>query len=219
VHVSSRDSYASHTAMASTTTLDYTYINVTTLYRCLGWEAQIKPMNNNNSDDDNERRLPTFDESKLSNEYRNGTTRHQKLPRMPSRAIAVKAAELRAAARINPLDYSDLHEGFVDLWHEARLAIWRAKHSKAGVKEIDPETGKQTLTFVVDEKLVLAAIDTTKGVLDSMVKLREKIGPDSTAIPRWAFERIERALRNYPDARLALLKELAGDNDPNDDDE
>jgi hypothetical protein len=92
-------------------------------------------MNNNHNDDD-ERRLPVFDESKLSNEFRNGKTRQASPPRMPSRAIAVKAAELRAAARINPLDCADFHERFVDLWQEARQVIWRAKHSKAGQKII-----------------------------------------------------------------------------------
>jgi hypothetical protein len=179
-------------------------------------EAQVSHMtnrNNNNDGDDNERRLPVFGETKLSNEFRNGTTRQATPPRMPSRAIAVKAAELRAAARINPLDYSDLHERFVDLWHEARLAIWRAKHSKAGQKIIDPDTGKQTLTFVVDEKLVLQAIDTTKGILDSMVKLRRQMDPAANAIPRYAIEKIERALRDHPAALKALLKALADDSD------
>jgi hypothetical protein len=38
-------------------------------------EAQVSHMtnrNNNNDGDDNQRRLPVFDETKLSNEFRNG---------------------------------------------------------------------------------------------------------------------------------------------------
>jgi hypothetical protein len=173
-------------------------------------------MRNNNGNDDadaNARKLPVFDESKVPNEFRNGQTRQASPPRMPSRAIAVKAAELRAAARINPLDYADLHERFVDLWHEARLAMWRAKHSKAGQKITDPDTGKQTLTFVVDEKLVLQAIDTTRGVLDSMVKLRRQMEPAANQIPRYAIEKIERALRDHPAALKALFKALADETD------
>jgi hypothetical protein len=175
--------------------------------------AHISPMRNNNNNDDaddNARRLPTFDAKRLSNEFRgpNGT-RQQTPPRMPSRAIAVKAAELRASMRINPLDYSDLHERFVDLWQEARQVIWRAKHSKAGQKIIDPTTGKQTLTFIVDEKLVLQAIDTTKGILDSLLKLRRQMGHETNQIPRWAIERIESALRDHPAALKALLRDLA----------
>jgi hypothetical protein len=179
-------------------------------------EAQVSHMtnrNNNNDGDDNQRRLPVFDEKKLSNEFRNGQTRQAAPPRMPSRAIAVKAAELRAAPRINPLDYADLHERFVDLWQEARQVIWRAKHNKAGQKILDPTSGKQTLTFIADEKLVLQAIDTTKGILDSLVKLRRSMEPESTQIPRWAIQRIEAALRDHPAALKALLKALADDSD------
>ena len=66
------------------------------------------------------------------------------------------------------------------------------------------------LTFGVDEKQVLSAIDTTRAVLDSLVKLRREMGPE-TGIPRWAIERIECALRNHPAALKALLKELAAE--------
>ena len=168
-------------------------------------------MQNNN--DDHERRLPPpIDESRLLNEFRNGHTRQQKPPRAPFRAISAKANALPIAARNgNTLDYADLHERFVDLWHEARLAIWRAKHSKAGIKLWDADEQRDVLTFVVDEKQVLAAIDTTRAVLDSMVKLRREMGPETTGIPRWAIERIERALRNHPEALNALLEELAAD--------
>ena len=113
-------------------------------------------------------------------------------------------------AQWHPLDYSDIYERFIDLWQEARLAIWRAKHSKAGIKQWNAEEGRDVLTFGVDEKLVLAAIDTTRAVLYSLVKLRREMGPE-TGIPRWAIERIECALRNHPAALKALLKELAAE--------
>ena len=58
----------------------------------------------------------------------------------------------------------------------------------------------------MDEKQVLSAIDTTRAVLDSLVKLRREMGHEDTGIPRWA---IERTLRNHPEALEALLKELA----------
>jgi len=61
----------------------------------------------------------------------------------------------------NQLDYSDLYERFVDLWQEARLAIWRAKHNKAGIKQWDDDAQQYVVTFAADEKLVLQAIDTT----------------------------------------------------------
>src|SRR6516165_5281102 len=120
--------------------------------------------------DDHQRQLPLPRPNLLSNEYRNGKTRHEKLPKVPSRAIAAKADALRSAVRNgNPLDSAELQERYVDLWHEARLAIWRAKHSKAGIKQHDEITDQDVLTFVVDEKQVLAAIDTTRSVLDSLV--------------------------------------------------
>jgi len=58
---------------------------------------------------------------------------------------------------------------------------------------------------------VLAALDTSRGILDSIVKLRREMGPADTGIPRWAIERIERALRNHPEALNALLRELAAE--------
>jgi hypothetical protein len=166
----------------------------------------------NNNNDDHERRLPPpIDESRLPNDVRNGLTQEKK-PRAPFRAIVAKGNELRTALRHGqPLDWSDIHGRFVDLWQEARLAVWRAKHHKAGITEIDPQTGKPVLTFTVDERQVLAALDTTRGTLDSIVKLRHAMGNDDTGIPRWAIERIERALRNHPEALNALLRELAAE--------
>jgi hypothetical protein len=170
-----------------------------------------------NHSDDHERRLPPpIDESRFPNDVRNGLTQ-EKRPRAPFRAIVAKGNELRIALH-QPLDWSDIHARFVDLWQEARLAIWRAKHHKAGIKEIDPQTGKQVLTFTVDERQVLAALDTTRAILDSIVKLRRTMGPADTGIPRWAVERIERALRNHPEAQRELLKELAAEHDPDEDD-
>jgi hypothetical protein len=172
------------------------------------------------NDDDQERRLPTFDPSELPNDFRNGKVRHQSLPKQPARAGAAKAAELRASLRHgNSIDWSDIHDRYVDLWHEARLAIWRAKHSKAGIKHHDPASDQDVLTFVVNEKQVLAAIDTTRAVLDSLVKLRRDLGPDANSIPRWAIDRIDHALRDHPRALHALLKELAGPIDDPDDHE
>ena len=46
-----------------------------------------------------------------------------------------------------------------------------------------------------------------------MIKLRREMGHESTGIPRWAIERIERALRNHPEALNELLKELAAEDD------
>ena len=58
---------------------------------------------------------------------------------------------------------------------------------------------------------MLAAIDTTRGILDSSVKLRREMATKIPAFRRWAIERIERALRNHPEARNAPLPELAAD--------
>jgi hypothetical protein len=65
---------------------------------------------------------------------------------------------------------------------------------------------------------VLAALDTSRGILDSIVKLRREMGPADTGIPRWAIERIERTLRNHPEAQRELLKGLAAEHDPDEDD-
>ena len=62
---------------------------------------------------------------------------------------------------------------------------------------MEREEGREVLTFTVDEKQVLAAIDATRGILDSIVKLRREMGHQDTGIPRWAIERIERDLRNH----------------------
>ena len=107
----------------------------------------------------------------------------------------------------------DINDRLGDLWQEARLVIWRAKHKKAGVRTWDPHLQKDVQSFVADDRLVLMAVDTTKGVLDSIIKLRREAGHEGTGIPRWAIERIERALRNYPEAQHALLKELAAENE------
>ena len=43
------------------------------------------------------------------------------------------------------------------------------------------------LTFGVHEKLGLAGIDTTRGILDSIIKLHREMGQETTGIPRWAI--------------------------------
>jgi hypothetical protein len=132
-------------------------------------------------------------------------------PKPPLRAITIKADALRAAMRNgNQLDYSDIHERFNDLWQEARMAIW-AKHSRAWAQTVERRRKCHVMTFVSDEAMVLKAIDTTKGVLDSLVKPRREMGPQTNRIPRWAIERIERVLCNPPAALKALLKELAAE--------
>lgn len=165
--------------------------------------------------DDDERTLPRPIPKKLiANEYTPDRFKQQPLDRAPLRAITIKGNALRAAMRNgNKLDWSDIHERYVDLWQEARLAIWRAKHKKAGVKTYDPHVGKEVLAFVADEGMILKALDTTRAIIDSMVKLRREVDHDSTGIPRWAIERIERALRDFPEAQHALLKELAAENE------
>lgn len=146
----------------------------------------------------------------LPNDWKN--TEQQKRPKAPLRALRIKGAELRAAVRTgNTLDWTDIHDRYVDLWQEARLTLWRAKHSKAGPPQNDPVTGKKILTFVPDEKLVLQTIDTTRALLDSMVKIRREMGHEASGIPRWAIERISSALRDHPSALNALLKDLAAD--------
>ena len=91
----------------------------------------------------------------ISNDFRNGKRRQERVPRPPVRAIAVKAAELRAAARLNPLDFDDIHARYADLWAECRMVIWRAKHSKRALSTRDPLTGAEVDGFVPDDKTVL----------------------------------------------------------------
>jgi hypothetical protein len=150
----------------------------------------------------------------IPKDYTADKYQQQPLEKAPLRAIAIKGQQLRAAMRAGKqLDWVDIHERFVDLWQEARLSIWRCKHKKAGVKTYDPHLKKEVMGYVADENMILKAIDTTRGVLDSIVKLRREMGHDSSGIPRWAIERIERALRLYPEAQHALLKELAAENE------
>jgi len=135
-------------------------------------------------------------------------------PKAPVRALKIVGNDLKASVRSGrQIDWADLHDRYVDLWKEARLALWRAKHSKLGTHIYDEAKKKTVTNFVVDEKLVLEAINVTKGVLDSIVKIRREIGHENTGIPRWAIERIERALRQHPEALNALLKELASENE------
>jgi len=135
--------------------------------------------------------------------------------RPPLRAIKIKGDRLRAAMHGGGahLDWSDIHERFVDLWQEARLTLWRAKHTKAGQKQWDDSLKKYTLTFIADERLVLQSIDCVKGILDSLIKLRREMGHEDHGIPRWAIEKIEYTLRDYPEALHALLKSLAAEYD------
>lgn len=136
----------------------------------------------------------------------------ERLEKAPLRAIKIKGDQLRAAMRTGKqLDWSDIHERYIDLWQEARLCIWRAKHKAAGVRTWDPHLEKQVLSFIPNEKLVQGAIEVTRGVLDSIAKLRRDMGHEGSGIPRWAIERIERALRNHPEAMRELLKELAAE--------
>ena len=51
-----------------------------------------------------------------------------------------------------------------------------------------------------------------------IIKLSGEMSHDDTGIPRWAIERIERTLRNHPEAQRELLKELAAEHDPDEDD-
>ena len=44
-----------------------------------------------------------------------------------------------------------------------------------------------------------------------IIKLSGEMSHDDTGIPRWAIERIERALRDHPEALYELPKELAAE--------
>jgi hypothetical protein len=165
------------------------------------------------SDDDfeDERQLPPeIPEHLIPNEYKPDKWAQQRLPKPPLRALKQKGDALRASIRTGrTIDYGDIHERYVDLWQEARMVVWRAKHSKAGVKTWDPVVGKNVQSFICDEKLILSAIDTTRGVLDSLIKLRKEIGAEGAGIPGWAIARIEKALRSHPAALKELMRELA----------
>ena len=78
----------------------------------------------------------------------------------------------------------------------------------------DPETGKVVQSYIPNDRLLLLAIDTTKGVLDRIIKLRREMSSEKAGLPRWMIEKIERGLRNFPDAQEALLKELATEDEP-----
>ena len=150
----------------------------------------------------------------LPHKIQDGMWKQQRVDKPPLRALTIKGNQLREAMRGgNPLDWVDIHERFVDLWQEARLTIWRAKRKKAGLQDIDPLTGKTVQMYIPDDGLVLQAIDVTRKVLEGIMKLRREMGAEKSGIPRWAIERIERGLRNYPEAQHALLKELASEND------
>jgi hypothetical protein len=160
-------------------------------------------------------KLPQPPEKHLvPNEYTAEKFRQQPPPKAPVRAIKIKGDQLRAAVRNGKqLDWADIHERFVDLWQEGRMCVWRAKHSKSALKVWDPHLQQHVQSFTVDEKLVLSALDTLRGILDSIVKVRREMGHDASGIPRWAIERIERALRNHPEAMSELLKELAAEDE------
>jgi hypothetical protein len=160
---------------------------------------------------DNEQQLPPeIPDNLVPNEFKENKWKQEDLPIPPTRSIKLKGDELRASVRSGqPMDWVDIHERFVDLWQEARMCIWRAKHSKAGLKTFDPVIGKSVQSFIADEKMVLSAIHTTREVLDSIVKLRKGMGSEAGGIPHWAIERIERALQGHPDALKQLMRELA----------
>jgi len=133
--------------------------------------------------------------------------------RAPVRAVRIKGDQLRAVMRRgDPLDWSDIYERYVDLWQEARLVIWRAKRAKAGRQVFDPVKKKMVQGFIPDDRLVLSALDSTRAILDSLIRVRREAGHEASGIPRWAIERIELALRQYPDALNHLLRELAEEN-------
>ena len=144
----------------------------------------------------------------------NGTYRQSEKGKPPVRAITLKGEKLRRDVTLGPAlgrepDWAEIYARYVDLWQEARLVIWRAKRAKAGLSQIDPKTGVTIATFVADDRTVLQAIDVTKGVLDSMIKLRRDLRGEAIGLPRWAIRRIESALDDHPSARDALLSALA----------
>lgn len=150
----------------------------------------------------------------MPHEWGEDKFKQEQLERPPIRALAIKGRQLREAIRGgNLIEWGEIHERFVDLWQEARLVIWRAKHRKKGTREYDPVVGKVVATYVPDDRMVLEAIGTVKGLLDSMMRLRKEMGSSRSGVPRWAIERIERGLRNYPEAQQALLKELMAEQD------
>lgn len=168
--------------------------------------------------DDKDRRPyaypPAIKKADIAHEYTKDKFEQQQVPKAPVRAIKIKGDALRNALRNgNPLDWNDIYERFVDLWQEARMVIWRAKHSRKGFKTYDEVKGKDVQTYLADDKLVLAGIDSTRAILDSLIKVRREAGNEATGIPRWAIERIERALRNHPEALNELLKDLAAESE------
>lgn len=161
-------------------------------------------MNNGNGDDiRRQRRL-------IPDAYLPGKFAQTDAPRAPFRAVRIKGHQLRAKIYSpKDVDWGDIYGRYVDLWQEARMVIWRAKHAKAGPRTYDPDKGKEILSFVADDKLVLEAVNTVKNVLDSMVRLRRDMTVEGPGIPRWAISKIEEALREHPDALEAILEALA----------
>lgn len=130
------------------------------------------------------------------------TTKKEPIP--PMRAIALKGRELRSEVRSGrELDPVFFYDRFVEIWQEWHHLIWRAKRRELG-KVVD---GVQY--YKSDDRLVATGLEGMRNVVESMLELREKIQKEGKGgVPRWIMELITQGLKEFPEAREALLEEI-----------
>lgn len=129
--------------------------------------------------------------------------------KLPVRALVAKAGQLKreglTGTKMDPVVF---YNCFVDLWMEARNALNRAKQSATPGKVWNPELRRWEMSFVVDERLVLTAVDTTARIVKDMAAYRKQLEMEDSGIPSYVMEIIERSLKDYPGAKAALVKNL-----------
>lgn len=133
---------------------------------------------------------------------------------IPLNEIRSQAKQLRnegqTGGKLNPLIFIERYAG---LWEKLALGAERTLIGKRAKKDRfnknlhDGEGGYEAV-YETNEREHLAYLVECRNLLDSLVKFRREIEGEELGIPQWVINEMVEGLKEYPEAKKALLKRL-----------
>jgi hypothetical protein len=135
---------------------------------------------------------------------------------IPVREVAAKSQELyKEGLQGGKLSLKVFLSRYADLWQAATLGFERAKLGKRQRKDkwhnTDPNDlskGYWMAQYQPDERMALAYLQEIHSLLNSLAKFRKETREEQTGMPPEMLNEIVEALKDFPEAKQALLKKL-----------
>ena len=133
---------------------------------------------------------------------------------IPLNEIKSQASQLRNEGRtggkLNPLVFIERYAGLYEkaaLGAERTLIGKRAKKDRWN-KALNNGEGGWEAVYETNEREHILYLVELRNILDSLAKFRREIEEEEIGIPQWVINEMVEGLKEYPDARKALLKRL-----------